>query len=73
MQKGLHLLVADAVAVEPVSSSKFPDIPESAGKFCNLQGIGLETQRKERPKSRGYGQNSLSNKISEFSLQIWEF
>ena len=31
-------LAADAVAVEPVSASKFPDMRESAGNFCNLQG-----------------------------------
>jgi hypothetical protein len=32
-------MVADAVRVEPVSASKFPDMRESAGYFCNLQGI----------------------------------
>ena len=34
-----NCVVADAVAVEPVSASKFPDMRESAGNFCNLQGI----------------------------------
>jgi NitT/TauT family transport system substrate-binding protein len=40
-------VVADAVAVEPFSASKFPDRRESAGNFCQLQGISPETRRKE--------------------------
>ena len=42
-------MVADAVAVEPVSASKFPDMREFAGNFCNFQGIWLERRRKEPP------------------------
>jgi len=33
----LKKLVADAVRIEPVSASKFPDMRESAGYFCSDQ------------------------------------
>jgi hypothetical protein len=39
-------MVADAVSIEPVSRPKFPDMRDSAGNFCNLQGSGLEAHRK---------------------------
>src|SRR5262245_3102458 len=32
-------VVADALRIEPVSAAKFPVKRESAGNFCNLQGI----------------------------------
>ena len=49
-------MVADAVVIEPVSASKFPDMRESAGNFCNLQGIWPCGPSKNTGLVRSYNQ-----------------
>jgi hypothetical protein len=67
------MVVAEAVAVEPVSASKFPDMRESAGNFCNLQGISPCDASERTARSGGYGQNSLCNGSANFSQRIRDF
>jgi hypothetical protein len=61
-----NCVVADAVRIEPVSASEFPDMPESAGNFCNLQGIWPCDTSETADRSCNYGRNSLRNEAGNF-------